>query len=297
VTPRRCLLFVPGHRPERYTKAITADPDMVCIDLEDAVGPADKHAARRGALDFLAAAPDCRSALGLRCNSLDEPEGQADLDALAGSEAEPAFLMLPKVESSDVLRRADAALGNRATRLIAQIESPRGLLDARDIAAATTRLQGLMFGGFDYAVALRGQPGWDSFFLPRCQLALLAAERGLDFLDVPFLDFHDLRGLAAETDRVIALGATGKAAIHPAQVATIQSCYLPTAEQLERARRVIGAMAAAEGAAVQVDGKLVDRPIALAAERVVALGRLGTRPAPASPPGDTVSPTPPATSH
>ena len=275
--PRRCLLFVPGSRPERYAKAVATGADQVCIDLEDAVAPADKDGARASLFAFLESRPESRGEIGLRINPLSTAQGRADLEALAAFGLAPAFVMLPKVETADELRRADAALSAIDTAFIAQVETPKGLLDARAIAAASPRLQALMFGGFDYVVALRGRAGWESFFHPRVQLATVAAEAGVGCLDVPWLDIKDEAGLVAETDRVIALGFTAKAAIHPAQVEPIQSRYLPTADEYERARRVIDALAASRGEAIQLDGKLVDRPIEIAAERAVALGALGVR--------------------
>jgi len=275
--PRRCLLFVPGSRPERYAKAIATGADQVCIDLEDAVAPADKESARASLFAFLADTPDTRSEIGLRINPLSTALGQADLKALAASGLAPAFVMLPKVETVSELQQADAALAAIDTVFIAQIETPKGLLDARALATATPRLQALMFGGFDYIVALRGRAGWESFFHPRVQLATIAAEAGVGCLDVPFLDIKDDAGLIAETDRVIDLGFTAKAAIHPAQVDPIQSRYLPTASEYERAQRVIAALAQSGGEAIQLDGKLVDRPIEIAAERAIALGAHGVR--------------------
>lgn len=277
VNPRRCLMFVPGSRPERYPKAIATGADQVCIDLEDAVAPADKDSARASVFAFLADAPDSYSEVGLRLNPLSTGLGQRDLAELKASGLAPSFVMLPKVETAAELQQADAALAGRDTALIAQIETPRGLLDARDIAAATPRLQALMFGGFDFVVALRGRAGWESFFQPRVQLALIAAEAGIGCIDVPFLDIKDEAGLVAETDRVIALGFTAKAAIHPAQVEPIQQRYLPTVSELETARRVISALKASGGEAIQLDGKLVDRPIEIAAERAIALGEHGAR--------------------
>ena len=276
--PRRCLLFVPGSRPERFGKAIATGADQVCIDLEDAVAPDDKDSAREATFEFLARVPVSHSEVGLRLNPLGTDLGRRDLEALADSGLAPAFVMLPKVETVSELEDADAALDGRGTTLIAQIETPRGLLDARVLAAATPRLQALMFGGFDFIVALRGRACWESFFQPRVQLALVAAEAGIGCIDVPFLDIRDEDGLVAESDRVIALGFTAKAAIHPAQVDPIQQRYLPTADELARARRVIEALASSGGSAVQLDGKLVDRPIEIAAERALALGAHGVRP-------------------
>lgn len=275
--PRRCLLFVPGSRPERYAKAVATGADQVCIDLEDAVAPADKESARASLFAFLAELPQTRSEIGLRINPLSTELGQADLKALAASGLKPAFVMLPKVETVAELQQADAALAAIDTVFIAQIETPKGLLDARALATAIPRLQALMFGGFDYIVALRGRAGWESFFHPRVQLATIAAEAGVGCMDVPYLDIKDEAGLVAETDRVIDLGFTAKAAIHPAQVDPIQNAYLPTAAEYDRAQRVVAALAASGGEAIQLDGKLVDRPIEIAAERAIALGALGVR--------------------
>ena len=275
--PRRCLLFVPGSRPERYAKAVATGADQVCIDLEDAVAPADKDTARASLFAFLADKPETRSEIGLRINPLSTELGQQDLKALAHSGLAPAFVMLPKVETVAELQQADAALAGVDTAFIAQIETPKGLLDARAIAAASPRLQALMFGGYDYIVALRGRASWDSFFHPRVQLATIAAEAGVGCMDVPYLDIKDEPGLVEDTDRVIALGFTAKAAIHPAQVEPIQARYLPTQDEYSRAQRIVAALEQSGGAAIQLDGKLVDRPIEIAAARAVALGAYGTR--------------------
>lgn len=275
--PRRCLLFVPGSRPERFEKAVATGADQVCIDLEDAVAPADKETARAAVLAFLADAPAGHSEIGLRVNPVSTDLGRADLSALATSAARPAFVMLPKVESAAELAAADALLAGLDTQFIVQIETPKGLLDARQIVAASARVQALMFGGFDYIVALRGRACWESFFHPRVQLATVAAEANVGCMDVPFLDIKDDAGLVEETERAMALGFTAKAAIHPAQVRPIQNAYLPTEAEYERARKVVDALAASGGEAIALDGKLVDRPIEIAAQRALALGAHGLR--------------------
>jgi citrate lyase subunit beta/citryl-CoA lyase/(S)-citramalyl-CoA lyase len=273
------VLFVPGSRPERFEKAIASGADQVVLDLEDAVGPADKDSARASVLGFLegfrAAFPGAEC--GLRINPPATAVGASDLRSLAEIAVDPDFVMIPKVESASDVQIVDGVLEGRDARIVPLIESPRGLLAVEAIASACARVSALMFGGYDYAVALRGRPCWDSFFVARSRLAVVAAATGVDFIDVPFLAVDDPAGLAEETDRVIALGATAKAAIHPAQVATIQSRFLPTTAQLEWARRVIEALEARAGEAVAVDGKLVDRPIELAARQAMALGQLGVR--------------------
>ncbi len=273
------MLFVPGSRPERYAKALASGADQVAIDLEDAVGPGDKDTARDAALAFLAArAPDAPGGeCGLRINPPATADGIRDLQAVGGSSAEPAFVMVPKAESVADIEVVDAALGGRRSQIVPLIESPKGLLAAEAIAAASARVSALMFGGYDYAVALRGRPCWESFLGPRTHLAIVAAALGIGFIDVPFLGIDEVEELLRETDRVIALGATAKAAIHPAQVAKIQSRFLPTAAELAWARRVVDTIESRAGEAVAIDGKLVDRPIELAARRALALGALGVR--------------------
>ncbi len=276
--PRRCVLFVPGARPDRYAKALASGADQVCIDLEDAVGPTAKETARVAALAWIAARPaGLQVEVGLRINPLSSGIGLIDLEALTTIPHPPDFLMLPKVEQVAELETAALTLGQRSTTLIAQIETPRGLLDARDLAAATPKLHALMLGGHDLAVALRARPGRACFQYPRAQLALIAAERELGFIDMPCADFRDQAALAAETTEVIELGATAKAAIHPDQVPVIQRAFLPSRAELDWARRVIAALDAAEGGAIQIDGRLVERPMLLMAERFRELGALGTR--------------------
>lgn len=266
----RCLLFVPGSRPERFDKALAAGADFICIDLEDAVGLDDKDRARDSALAFVAANPGARERLIIRINPVASDAGAKDLAAVAATAAPPASVMLPKVEAAGDIATADAALGHHDLALIALIESPRGVLAAEAIADASPRLVALMFGGYDYAIALRGAPSWDTFLMPRARLAQVAASFELGFIDVPYVELADAAGFEAETLRVIALGATARAAIHPSQVSIIVRCFAPTADAVASATRVIAAIEAAKGEAVKVDGKLVDRPIELAARRVLA---------------------------
>ena len=275
--PRRCLLFVPGARPERFGKALAVHADQVCIDLEDAVGLADKAGAREAAIDFILSAPSTVSEIGVRINIVSSDLGRADLERIVERAAKPAFIMLPKTENAADVQVADQMLAGTDIGLIALLESPHAAFEARNIAAASKRVQALMFGGFDYAVAARVKPNELGWMWPRAQIAAAAAEAEIGAIDAPRIDINDATALAGETEHVIGLGFTGKSAIHPAQVATIQNAFLPTADEYQRATRVLEAVANANAAAIQVDGKMVDRPIEMAARRVVALANLGMR--------------------
>jgi citrate lyase beta subunit len=277
INPRRCLLFVPGARADRFAKALASGADQICIDLEDAVALADKETAREASYDFIAQSSTGSAELGVRINTISSELGIADLKRLIERGVKPAFVMLPKIESAEEIMIADKLLATTTIPLIAQLESPRAVFEARNIAKVTRRLQALMFGGFDYAVAARVKPGRDGWLWARGQIAAVAAEAEVGAIDVPSLDIKNLNEIAAETEHVISLGFTSKAAIHPAQIAAIQNAFLPTIEENTHAQKVLEAVANAKDAAIAVDGKLVDRPIELAARRITQLAALGLR--------------------
>ena len=268
---RRCLLFVPGDRPERFGKAIASGADLVCIDLEDAVTLAGKAQARAHAATFLG---HSRSAcVGVRINAVATDEGAADLQALIQAEGVSDFVLLAKCDSARQLRVVEQALGDRCPSLIALIETATALRDLDSIAGAGGRLSMLMLGGYDLCVELRAQFGWEPLLHARGRLVSAAAAAGLDVMDVPFIDIRDTEALVAETRRVQALGFTGKAAIHPDQVRSIQAAWTPGAAEIEQARRVVEAAHASVNGAIALDGKLIDRPVVLAAQRVLALAQ------------------------
>jgi citrate lyase beta subunit len=263
----RSILFVPGHRPDRFAKALATGADAVVIDLEDAVPPGEKAAARAAALARPAAPAGV--ALGIRMNPLPSAEGIADLAALL--HAPPDFLMLPKVEAAaeiGIVARAFA----RPPQVIALIESAEGLAQAAAIAAAPG-CAALGFGGVDLAADLGCAPAWEPLLAHRATLVAAAARSARALFDVPFLDIADEAGLAEETRRVAALGFTGKLAIHPRQVGPIQAALTPAADQIAWARRIVAAMAQAAGGVCVVDGRMVDAPVARAARRMLSRAR------------------------
>jgi citrate lyase beta subunit len=267
----RSLLFVPGDRPERFSKALASGADAVIMDLEDAVAPEAKGAARAAVLARLTA-PEAPPgvALGLRMNPLPSPEGIADLAALIGG-ARPDFLVLPKVEAAEelsVVRRALSRAGGKLP-LVALIESAEGIARA-DAIAREEGCAALGFGGLDLAADLGCVPAWEPLLAHRAALVVAAARSGRALFDVPFADFGDAAGLEAETRRAQALGFTGKLAIHPRQVATITQVFTPTAAEAERARRIVAAFEAASGGVCVVDGKMVDQPVYRSAVRLLA---------------------------
>lgn len=269
--PRRCLLFVPGSRPERFDKALATGADMVCIDLEDAVLPDAKDAARRATLDYVGTYAEQKTELAVRINALDSDAGQADLSAIAAMQKPPALIMLPKTSSASQLKSLENRLAAKAVEFIALIETAEGLHNANTIALSSPRLVALMLGGADLSAELRAEMSWDALLYARGKLAAAAALTQLDLIDVPFLDVKNDAGLRAECQRVKAMGFSNKAAIHPAQVDIIQEVYTPTEAQIAQAKKVVDAHQHAGGGAFLVDGKMVDRPVLLSMQRILAI--------------------------
>lgn len=266
--PRRCLLFVPGSRPERFEKAVNSGADIVCIDLEDAVAFSDKASARANALEFLAGAQLERTELALRINPVRTLEGLRDVIALSEAASLPAMLLVPKVACAEDVCVLAEALGARCPAIVPLLESALAIEHAFAIARAP-KVAALMLGGADYVAELGGVMNPVSLAYPRARLAAAAASAGLFALDVPFLDIKDGAGLIAETRLIAGLGFTCKSAIHPHQVGPIQEAISPSASEIEHAQKIMQAMADCGQAAIQLDGKLVDRPILIQAQRVL----------------------------
>jgi len=264
----RSFLFVPGARSDRFGKAVAAGADAVIIDLEDAVLPADKAQARTDTLTWIGAWRGRH--LGLRINSPRTAFGCADLAALSGSgaAARADFLIVPKADTPVDLEIVAEALG-RKIPLIPIIESGRALSNAFEIAKLATG--GMLFGGVDYSASLGADlSDWDAMLTARGTIAAACGAAGVPAYDVPFLDTADTDGLTASTRKAKAMGFSGRACIHPGQVEAVNAAYTPTAEEVADARAILAAMEAAGSGAALHKGKMIDRPVVLAAERILA---------------------------
>lgn len=264
----RSLLFVPGHRPERFAKALASAADVVCIDLEDAVPPDQKSAARDAVRTFLATCGATQLArLCVRVSAAGTEAGRADLAMLSQAQL-PARLMLAKTDTEKDIPQAASLLDGTA-RWIALIESASGLLSLDAICRAP-ELDAVMFGGADFAAQIGAEFAWEPLLWARSQMAVTAAAHRLPVIDVPYLNVQDAPGLEQETRRVAALGFAAKAAIHPAQVASIHRGFAPAPEAVQQARRTLEAFEQAKGGAVVVDGRMVDQPVVDSARRLIA---------------------------
>jgi (S)-citramalyl-CoA lyase len=265
----RSWLFTPATRPERFVKASQVGADVAILDLEDAVAPGDKVRARNTALDYLAGNPPDGTLHALRINGLDTRTGISDLDALLGSQAAPDFLVLPKTETAGHLEILDRLLtaAGKATRLIGLIESARGLAAVEAIATATPRLAGLMLGAADMAADLGATIACKPLLsLVSGRLITACAVTGVMPVDSPFFDLHDESGLKQEVAGAVALGFPAKAAIHPAQIDAINAALTPSAEAVERARKILAENVKGVGT---VEGQMVDEAVARRARRTL----------------------------
>lgn len=264
----RSLLFVPGHRPDRFEKALDSGADLVCIDLEDAVPLAEKADARAAVCGFLECCePSLLERLVIRVSAATSDEGRADLYALANARL-PARLMLAKTENAAEIAEASSLLG-KPVRWIALIESASGLLGMEAICRDSA-LDAVMFGGGDFAAQVGAEFAWEPLLWARSQMVVIAAAYRLPVIDVPFLDVRDAQGLENETRRVAALGFSAKAAIHPSQIEGVHRGFTPTSDALNQAQKIVRAFEQAQGGAVVVEGRMVDQPIVDSARKLIA---------------------------
>lgn len=263
-----CLLFVPGHRPDRYDKARAASPDGVIIDLEDSVPPAEKDAARAYAGEDLRAGPRAVASL-VRINALGTEAALDDLAALVRGGLRLDGIFLSKVEDPRDIEIARAYLPP-GLPILAALETARGIAAASGIAARLGPGDALGFGGADLAADLGAAFAWEPLFAARAAIVAAAATARLPVFDVPCLALDDADALRDETRRVRALGFTAKLAIHPAQVAPIRAIFTPGADEVAEARRIVAALDAAAGGVARLDGRMIDAPVAQSARRTLA---------------------------
>jgi (S)-citramalyl-CoA lyase len=260
------LLFVPGNRPERFEKALGSSADIVTIDLEDAVGPADKDGARAAALGALG-----NPRLGIRINGLRTVQGLADLVAIAAAATRPPFVMIPMVETVAEIEIVHAALPGVA--LIPLIETVKGLRQADGIAAAPG-IGGVMLGGADFAAQLGVLMSWDALYAARAHIVMACASASVPSIDVPYLDLDNLDGLSADVARVQAMGFTAKSVVHPKHVAVVHQVMRPTPAELAEAHAAEAAYADAGGSAVRWNGIMLEAPVMARYRHIVELGAL-----------------------
>jgi citrate lyase beta subunit len=246
---RRSCLTVPASSAKMLAKAAGLPADEVVVDLEDGVASADKEAAR----DRLAEAA-ARGTLAVRVNAVGTPWWREDLAAVAARR--PDVVVLPKAASAEDVRQVVALLPD-GVGLEVQIESAGGLVEVERIAAVGAPLEALVFGPGDFAATM-GVPvltiGSGAFDYALARISVAAHAYGLQAIDGPYAGLLDLDGLRRAAGIALGHGFDGKWVVHPDQIAPVNEAFTPTAEELERARRIL----AAEDGVSLVDGEMVD---------------------------------------
>ena len=279
---RRSMLFIPGNHPGMLQNGGVFEADSIILDLEDAVAPFEKDAARKLVSMALLHVDYGNSEKVVRINPLD-CDGGADIAAVVPNG--PDAILLPKVQSAAEIRDAARLIaaaegrGQKPVKIIGLIETPRGLANALEIAEADPRVVALALGAEDYTAALgavRTREG-DEIRTARALLINAAGAAGIDVIDTPFTDVNDDAGLAEDARLAKRLGFKGKLAINPRQVEVIHDAFNPSAKDIAWAERVVDAIeqAKAQGSGViSVDGKMVDAPIVSRANRTLELARM-----------------------
>ena len=282
IRPRRSVLYMPGSNARALEKAKTLPADGVILDLEDAVAPDAKAAARDQVAAAVKAGGFGAREVFIRTNGFDTPWFSDDLTAAAA--AAPDAILIPKISTGEQLQLIAQRLlsmhSNRKVRIWAMIETPAAIFNVREIAAAATdaetRLTGFVLGTNDLAKETRARisPG-RAPMLPWLSTCLLAArEYGIDVLDGVFNDIANTEGFAQECAQARDMGFDGKTLIHPNQIEPCNAAFSPTPDEVSAARKMIAAFDLAENkdkGVVQIDGRMVERMHAEMARRTVAI--------------------------
>jgi citrate lyase subunit beta/citryl-CoA lyase len=286
----RSLLFVPGDSEKKLAKSTSTTADALILDLEDSVAPERTATARVMVAEFLQAHRQrSHQQLWVRINPLQTPLALHDLVAVMAGK--PDGIMLPKPLNAKDAQQLDhclSALEVReglelgSTRIIpVATEVPGALFDLQSYAGSTPRLQGLTWGAEDLATALGASSNRDAsgeftftYKLARSLCLLASAHAQIQAIDTLSVDFKDMQALALDVQQARREGFSGKLAIHPDQVEVINQGFTPSQQEISHAQRIVDAFAQANGAgAVQLDGKMVDKPHLTQALRLLDLSR------------------------
>ncbi len=284
--PLRSLLYVPGNSPSMVQNCMVLGADAVILDLEDAVALTEKDAARSLVRHALETLDFMGTTVFVRVNGADTPFFEEDIRAIVP--ARPDGIRLPKTDGADDVLRADAlmtriereaGLPEGSVVIQAMVETARSLLHAYDVASASPRVSGISIGGQDFAADLgirRTRDGGELLYA-RAAIVTAAKAAGVDAFDTVFTNVNDCDGLFADAAAAANMGFSGKAAIHPSQVAVIHRAFRPEEKEVRKAARVVRAAREAEERGVgviAVDGRMVDAPVVAQALRTIELASI-----------------------
>jgi citrate lyase subunit beta/citryl-CoA lyase len=262
-----CYLFVPGHRFDRFAKAYDTKANFVVIDLEDAVAPQDKQIARDHALDWLAQKKYNSPQTIIRINGYESAYFKDDVNSLASKQLN--FIMIPKVESPSVLDILDSLIPDKKIRFIPIIESALGLKNAYEIAQSK-RVERLAFGSVDFQLDTGIPTEGEALLFARSTIVIASAAANLRTpIDGVTLEIDNTNQLISDIKYAKSLGFGAKLCIHPSQVQPTVEGFKPSESELAWAKEICKASDQAAGSAVRLNGKLVDLPVVLRAQRII----------------------------
>lgn len=278
------MMFVPGNNPSMMADAHIYGADSIMLDLEDSVAMAEKDAARLLVYHALRSVDYGTTEMVVRINPLNTPYGKKDIEAVVRGGAD--VIRMPKTETADEVRdveheieRVEQRIGCPGrTKIMAAIESALGVVNAYAIATASPRMMGIALGAEDYCANLKTQRSAYGYELRLAREMIVVAARaaGIDALDTVFSNLNDMEGFRREVEYIKTLGFDGKSIINPRQIDIVNEVFTPTQKDIDKARTIILAMQEAEqkgSGVVAVNGKMVDRPVMLRAQRTMHLAK------------------------
>lgn len=279
---RRTMMFVPGNNPSMMADAHIYGPDSIMLDLEDSVTMAEKDAARLLVYNALKTIDYGDTEMVVRINPLNTPYGKKDIEAVV--KAGVHVIRMPKTETADEVREVEAEILRveeklgcvGRTQIMAAIESALGIVNAYDIAIASPRMMGIALGAEDYCANLKTQrsQNGDELRLARETIVVAARAAGIDALDTVYSNLNDMETFRREVEFIKTLGFDGKSVINPRQIPVVNEVFAPSEKAIEKARAIIAAIKEAEkkgSGVIAVNGKMVDRPVVIRAERTIEL--------------------------
>ncbi|MBO4814436.1 MAG: citrate (pro-3S)-lyase subunit beta [Muribaculaceae bacterium] len=279
---RRTMMFVPGNNPAMMQDAFIYGPDSIMLDLEDSVTMTEKDAARLLVHNALKTIDYGNTEMVVRVNPLNTPYGKKDVEAVV--KAGVHVIRMPKTETADEIRELEAEIEKVETELgcvgrtqiMAAIESTLGVINAYQIATASKRMMGIALGAEDYCANLKAQRTPEGMELLQARQTIVVAARaaGIDALDTVYSNLNDMETFRKEVELIKTLGFDGKSIINPRQIEIVNEVFAPTEKAIEKAKTIIAAIKEAEkrgSGVIAVNGKMVDRPVVIRAQRTIDL--------------------------
>lgn len=279
---RRTMMFVPGNNPGMMQDAFIYGPDSIMLDLEDSVTMAEKDTARLLVYNALKTIDYGNTEMVVRVNPLSTPYGKKDIEAVVKAGVD--VVRMPKTETADEVREMEAEIEKveqelgcvGRTKIMAAIESALGVVNAYAIATASKRMMGIALGAEDYCANLKTQrtPEGIELLLARQTIVVAARAAGIDALDTVYSNLNDMETFRKEVEQIHKMGFDGKSIINPRQIDIVNEVFTPSQKAIDKAMAVVGAIKEAEkrgSGVIALNGKMVDRPVVLRAQRTIDL--------------------------